>query len=174
MKTTKGVVRRLDGLGRIVLPREYRKTLNIVPGVPLEMSILDNGDILVHKVDVEMELSGVIGMALDKMTVGNNLIMSAYTTNNRVAISSNVGNSLVFPLETPSKLRAILEKNKPMACSGEDVGMPQYLYAFVAPISGDIDSFGGIVSISNSPISEANENLIKVVGQIIGQSVQKY
>jgi AbrB family transcriptional regulator (stage V sporulation protein T) len=36
MKAT-GIVRRIDDLGRIVIPREIRKTLNIREGDPLEI-----------------------------------------------------------------------------------------------------------------------------------------
>ncbi len=38
MKTT-GVVRRIDGLGRIVVPKEIRRTLRIRDGEPLEIFV---------------------------------------------------------------------------------------------------------------------------------------
>ena len=46
MKST-GVVRRIDDLGRIVLPKEIRKTLRIREGEALE--IYTNGDEIVLK-----------------------------------------------------------------------------------------------------------------------------
>ena len=36
MKAT-GITRRIDDLGRIVLPKELRKTLGIEPGTPIEI-----------------------------------------------------------------------------------------------------------------------------------------
>ena len=42
MKTT-GIVRRLDDLGRIVIPREIRKVLNIQENHPLEIFYDENG-----------------------------------------------------------------------------------------------------------------------------------
>lgn len=45
MKTT-GVVRELDKLGRIVIPKEIRKTLEITEGTQLEFSIDDNSVIM--------------------------------------------------------------------------------------------------------------------------------
>ena len=46
---TKGIVRRVDELGRIVLPREMRKTLNIRVGSKLEIGIVDGNKFLLSK-----------------------------------------------------------------------------------------------------------------------------
>ena len=45
----KGIVRRVDELGRIVLPREMRKMLNIRVGSKLEISIVDCNKFLLSK-----------------------------------------------------------------------------------------------------------------------------
>lgn len=42
MKAT-GIVRRIDDLGRVVVPREVRRTLNIREGDPLELYTMDGG-----------------------------------------------------------------------------------------------------------------------------------
>lgn len=47
MKNT-GVVRRVDGLGRIVIPKEVRRTLNIDSGVALGISV-DNDRIILSR-----------------------------------------------------------------------------------------------------------------------------
>lgn len=45
MKAT-GITRRIDDLGRIVLPKELRKTLDIEPGTPIEIYTEDDMIIL--------------------------------------------------------------------------------------------------------------------------------
>ncbi len=45
----KGIVRRVDELGRIVLPREMRKSLNIREGTRLEIGIVDGSKFLLTK-----------------------------------------------------------------------------------------------------------------------------
>ena len=45
----KGVVRRVDELGRIVLPREMRKSLNIRVGSKLEIGVVDANKLLLSK-----------------------------------------------------------------------------------------------------------------------------
>lgn len=46
MKST-GIVRRLDDLGRIVIPKEIRRTCGLDYGDPLEMAIEDGNIILI-------------------------------------------------------------------------------------------------------------------------------
>ncbi len=45
MKST-GIVRKIDELGRIVLPKELRDTLNLEPKTPLEIFTDDNSVVL--------------------------------------------------------------------------------------------------------------------------------
>lgn len=45
MKNT-GIARRVDELGRIVLPKELRRTMNIKEGDPLEIHVDDNSIVL--------------------------------------------------------------------------------------------------------------------------------
>ena len=56
MKAT-GVVRRIDDLGRIVIPKEIRKTLRIGEGSPLEIFTERDGEIVLKKYSPIGELS---------------------------------------------------------------------------------------------------------------------
>ncbi len=47
MKST-GIVRELDSLGRVVLPMEMRKTMNIDKNTPLEIYV-EGDNIILHK-----------------------------------------------------------------------------------------------------------------------------
>ena len=48
MKAT-GIVRRIDDLGRIVVPKEIRRTLRIREGDPLEIFTSREGEIMLRK-----------------------------------------------------------------------------------------------------------------------------
>lgn len=48
MKAT-GIVRRIDDLGRVVIPKEIRRNLKIKEGDPLEMFVEDNGVLCLKK-----------------------------------------------------------------------------------------------------------------------------
>src|SRR5699024_12841660 len=48
MKAT-GIVRRIDDLGRVVIPKDIRRTLTIREGDPLEISIDREGEVILKK-----------------------------------------------------------------------------------------------------------------------------
>ena len=56
MKAT-GVVRRIDDLGRIVIPKEIRRTLRIKEGDPLEIFTDKEGEVILKKYSPIGELS---------------------------------------------------------------------------------------------------------------------
>jgi len=82
MKAT-GVVRRIDDLGRVVIPKEIRRTLRIREGEPLEIFTDQDGEVILKKyipindlslyaqeyVDVLSETLSAIAVVADKNTI---------------------------------------------------------------------------------------------------------
>lgn len=60
MKAT-GIVRRIDDLGRVVIPKEIRRTLRIREGDPLEIYTDSNGEVIFKKYSPMGELSEFAG-----------------------------------------------------------------------------------------------------------------
>ncbi len=58
MKAT-GIIRRVDPLGRIVLPKELRRTYNINPGTPLEM-YLEGQQVVLQKYELKCVFCGEV------------------------------------------------------------------------------------------------------------------
>jgi len=62
MKAT-GMIRRVDGMGRMVIPMELRRTLDLPVGVPMEIFV-DRGQIILRKYEPGCvfcnNLSGVV------------------------------------------------------------------------------------------------------------------
>ena len=56
MKAT-GIVRRIDDLGRVVIPKEIRRILRIREGDPLEIYTSNNGEVILKKYSPINELS---------------------------------------------------------------------------------------------------------------------
>jgi len=54
MKAT-GIVRRIDDLGRIVIPKEIRRTLRIKEGDPLEIFTDREGEVILKKYSQNLE-----------------------------------------------------------------------------------------------------------------------
>lgn len=52
-----GIVRRIDELGRIVIPKEIRRTLRLREGDPVEIYTGENGEIILRKYSVMSDLN---------------------------------------------------------------------------------------------------------------------
>ena len=59
MKAT-GIVRRVDDLGRIVIPKEIRRTLRIREGDPLEIYTDRDGEVILKKYSPIGEMSSFV------------------------------------------------------------------------------------------------------------------
>ena len=64
MKAT-GIVRRIDDLGRVVIPKEIRRTLRIREGDPLEIFTASDGEVIFKKYSPMGELSEFSGQYSD-------------------------------------------------------------------------------------------------------------
>ena len=60
MKAT-GIVRRIDDLGRVVIPKEIRRTMRIREGDPLEIYTDADGEVIFKKYSQVGELSSLTG-----------------------------------------------------------------------------------------------------------------
>ena len=77
MKAT-GIVRRIDDLGRIVVPKEIRRTLRIREGDPLEIFTDREGEIILKKYSPIGELSQFAGEYAESLsqTTGHLVIIT--------------------------------------------------------------------------------------------------
>lgn len=59
-----GIVRRIDDLGRVVIPKEIRRTMKIREGDPLIISTTENG-VLFEKYDVNADITDSLKGVID-------------------------------------------------------------------------------------------------------------
>ena len=74
MKAT-GIVRRIDDLGRVVVPKEIRRTLRLREGTPLEIFTDREGEIILKKSSPMMELNAFAGQYADAMAQSTGLLV---------------------------------------------------------------------------------------------------
>ena len=93
MKTT-GIVRRIDELGRIVIPKEIRKSLRIKEGESLEI-LIDNEDIILKKYSVIKNLNDFAQNITDSIYsfIKNNILIT--DTNSILAVSGPLKKELL-------------------------------------------------------------------------------
>lgn len=146
MKAT-GIVRRVDELGRVVIPREIRRIFRIDEGMPLEMFI--EGDMLCFKKYCPMddeyikraeEIVTTLSMELESVRI----LIS--TLDKYVAASSN-GRGLKGGT-LPENVRNLLKDGKPRAVS---LQTEEHSIYYTYPIIRDFDVIGGIIILDKMP-----------------------
>ena len=85
MKAT-GIVRRIDDLGRVVIPKEIRRTMRIREGDPLEIYTDREGEVIFKKYSPIGELASFAAQYVD--TLNKICSMSVVVTDRDVVISS--------------------------------------------------------------------------------------
>lgn len=175
MKAT-GVVRRIDELGRIVIPKEIRKTLRIKEGENLEIYI-DNESIILKKYSSIHNLDEFAQKLTD--TISNLLKKNIIITDSDsiVAISGELkkkylGQKISDELETIIKKRSqILEKNIKSIKISEIEEAGSYTYA---PIIANGDALGIVLILSKTePLSESEEQIVKIVANFLAKHLEQ-
>ena len=173
MKAT-GVVRRIDELGRIVIPKEIRRTLKIKNGTPLEIYSRDNGELLLKKYSPIMEITDFANEVAESIYKATNL--SVLVTNMEKIITCNgtsksyVNRQIDSALEKAinSRLSKIYDKESLHTYVFEK---PDVVFA-ICPIMFAGDVFGSIVLFSEKNNITAEELKIGVAfAEFLGKQV---
>ena len=165
MKAT-GIVRRIDDLGRVVIPKEIRKTLRIKEGDPLEIFTDREGQVILKKYSPIGELSEfAIGYAetLAK-TTGH---IACITDKDTVIAVSGGAKKELLEQNLSQEVEQIME-DKEVYTSNEnnDVSVPivkndnkerKFNSQIVYPIISDGDAIGTVILISKEPRTKMND-----------------
>ena len=74
MKAT-GIVRRIDDLGRVVIPKEIRRTLRLREGTPLEIFTDREGEIILKKYSPMVELAAFATQYAESMAQSTGMLV---------------------------------------------------------------------------------------------------
>lgn len=94
MKAT-GIIRRIDDLGRIAIPKEIRRTLGIKEGDPLEIYTDNDGNIIFHKYRTETENIAAECSKMVASAIKNGYIYNLSVEGDTVTIYTPKGKSTV-------------------------------------------------------------------------------
>ena len=176
MKAT-GVVRRIDDLGRIVIPKEIRKVLRIKEGDPLEIFTDKEGEVILKKYSPIGELTEFASTYAETIAKTTGHITCITDKDTVIAVSG--GSKKEFLEKDLSKeLEEVLE-NKEVFTSKEnnEIAIPvtkdegrQRIYnaQVVYPIISDGDVIGSVVIISKEPNKKFGEAELKVAQSAAG------
>lgn len=152
MKAT-GIVRRIDDLGRVVIPKEIRRTLRIREGDPLEIFVDRDGEVILKKYSPISELGDFAKEYADALfdSLGHSILICDRDTYIAVSGSSKkeyLNKSISDLLErTMDQRNSVLEDSKKeiQLVDGIDDDVSAYT---IAPIVANGDPIGAVVLFS--------------------------
>jgi AbrB family transcriptional regulator (stage V sporulation protein T) len=160
-----GIVRRIDDLGRVVIPKEIRRTMRIREGDPLEIYTDNDGEVIFKKYSPVGELSHFANQYAEVLskTSGCPVLIS-----DRDVIVSSFGISRKESVEhrISDELESALEQRKPYIYDGthkimaaEGIDKP-VLVAMPILAAGDLT--GTVVMLQGDNIEKPSETDIKL------------
>ena len=170
MKTT-GIIRRIDDLGRIVVPKELRKTLRIKNGDSLEIFV-DNEDIILKKYS---PMESIEEAAIRYVESFNQVIKHTVivTDKDKVIAASGIlkkkylGKNITEFTERGIERRdSFVERQKSTFSFVQDVEDFGY-YSFSSIVCNG-DTIGSVIIVSvESPILESEEKLAIILSKLL-------
>ena len=165
MKAT-GVVRRIDDLGRVVIPKEIRKTLRIKEGDPLEIFTDREGQVILKKYSPIGELSEFATGYAETLAKTTGHIACITDKDTIIAVSG--GSKKDFLEQDVSQELEKLMEDKEIYTSKEnsDIAMPitkndtnekKNKSQIVYPIISNGDTIGTVILMSKDSNTKMNE-----------------
>ena len=173
MKAT-GIVRRIDDLGRVVIPKEIRRTLRLREGTPLEIFTDREGEIILKKYSPMMELNAFAGQYADAMAQATGLMVCITDRDQVIAAAGGAKKVLQKPisrqLEHVIQERATVQAGKDdrnyVEVSAED--MEGVTAQVVTPIICEGDAIGAVVIMSREPRAKFSEGELRLAATAAG------
>lgn len=176
MKAT-GVVRRIDDLGRIVIPKEIRKTLRIKEGDPLEIFTDKDGEVILKKYSPIGELSEFATGYAETLSKTTGHI--ACITDKDTVIAVSGGSKKEFLEQDLSQELEQLLEDKEIYTSKEnnEVSIPItkndnkeriYNAQVVYPIISQGDVIGSVILLSKDNSTKMGDTELKVLQSAAG------
>ncbi len=176
MKAT-GVVRRIDDLGRIVIPKEIRKTLRIREGDPLEIFTDKEGEIILKKYSPIGELSEFASQYAETLakTTGHIACISDKDTIIAVAgapkkeyLEKSVSSEIERLMEDRVTWSAKNQDEKHLPVLLTDSDDKKYTSQVIWPIIAEGDTIGTVMLLSTEPNKKMNDVELKVAQSAAG------
>lgn len=174
MKAT-GIVRRIDDLGRVVIPKEIRRTLRIREADPLEIFTNNEGAIILKKYSPIGELgnfakqyaeslsqvSGHVALIADR-----DQIIAAAGNNSKQILGKSVSKELEDKMNSRETVCA--SKGEKSYVSVVDNENDEYQHEVIIPIITQGDIIGAVVLLSTKAGDEMNEVEMKLAQSAAG------
>lgn len=177
-----GIVRRIDDLGRIVIPKEIRRTLRIRESESLEIFTDGDGDIILKKYSPMGEFVRFAkGYAESITQIFDDIIVCITDMEQIIAVSGGLKKELLDKKISHELEECIKARNK-ISAKKNDTNFiliseyendDLYNYELIEPIIAEGDVLGAVVFLSRSKeIDEIKSKLIKMASIFLGKQIE--
>lgn len=153
MKAT-GIVRRIDDLGRVVIPKEIRRTLRIREGDPLEIFTDREGEIILKKYSPIGELSQFAKQYADSLAQTTGHIVCIADRDTLIAAAGTTRKDLISK-SISKELEETINQRENIICSSEEKNFKRvtneeedYKYQVISPIISEGDAIGAVIILT--------------------------
>lgn len=179
MKAT-GIIRKIDDLGRIVIPKEIRRTMRIREGDPLEIYTNRDGEVIFKKYSL---MEGVEDFAADlcetlSRSVGT---ICAVADRDTIIAVSGGGKRELLEHRISRELEKLLENRITYQYDGHSAPIPvvdtgeKYMVLAAGPVLSESDLVGAIVLVGTEGAAATGElecKLVQTLSAFLGKHLE--
>ena len=178
MKAT-GIVRRIDDLGRVVIPKEIRRTMRIREGDPLEIYTNSDGEVIFRKYSAVSEMSENAAYVADIMHKIAGCGVVIFDKDHAVS-SAGVPKKEISERRVSPELEEIMDGRSPYILkNGSRKLFPaegtDYFAICAVPILANGDVSGAVVFLGSDKYPEANDlqrSLSSAAAQFLAKKIE--
>lgn len=166
MKAT-GIIRRIDELGRIVIPKEIRKNFRMIDGENIEIFLNDDTIVLkkFSSLNTLNELSKSIAKSINQ--INNKIVLITDTSN----IIMAAGKKEWKNQKLNNNVLNLLELRKKVLRNGKIMDDEEYNYLF-EPININGDLIGSLILLTKTELNEKDIALADLGVKIINNYIE--
>lgn len=179
MKAT-GIVRRIDDLGRVVIPKEIRRTLRIREGDPLEIYTEKDGEVIFKKYSPMGDLQDFAAQLCEAIGKNAGHIAAVADRDSIIAVSGAPKRELLEKRNSSELERLMEQRRNYRYRSGETRLRPaeaveNYHLGVAAPIIAEGDLMGCVMLLMNendAAPTESEQILAQTIAGFLGRQME--
>ncbi len=179
MKAT-GIVRRVDSLGRVVIPKEIRHTLRIREGAPLEIYTDRDGGVTFRKYSSMGDLQDFAGQICEAIRKNTGCITAVSDRDTIIAQSGAPRRELQDKPNSPELDKIMQQRHSYRYTPGSPLLHPtedtkQYHLGVAVPIITQGDLMGCVMMLLEDnapPLKETDQQLALTVAEFLGKQME--
>ena len=172
MKAT-GIVRRIDDLGRVVIPKEIRRTMRIREGDPLEIYTSKDGEVIFKKYSLMGGVDEFAAQLCETLSKSTGATVAVTDRDSVIAAAGSARRDLIGKRISP-QLEQIMEGRGIYRAAPSErsvyvtESLDRYCALIAAPIISEGDALGLVVFVGTDGESNAGETEYKLAQAIAG------